>query len=200
MENNTLLNRVDAVTLDNIADFMCGDNSDKYPIYRSSFFLTRFFRDIDIDAEHDGSTRKRWVLSVLQDMSASDLEKIILRLVDIKIYKGDKQVWLKAIDSMDDILFLEDLKLHAEGKNVSIMTNVEAQELHTGDNFKKNIGITAGGSVKAGGDIVVNGNKVTTHTEAQQTESNLHKLFWKLIVPITVIVVAAGIVFWFDWS
>ncbi len=49
---------LDSDTLDAIADFICGDDSERYPIYRSSSYLTRFFQELNIDATHDGSTRK----------------------------------------------------------------------------------------------------------------------------------------------
>jgi hypothetical protein len=63
-----------------------------------------------------------------------------------------------------------------------------------------NRGINTEGSLKEGEDIIVNGDKSTSHQRIEQKESNLDKFLWKFIVPIIVIVVAAGIVFLFDWS
>lgn len=205
LKSHVLINKPDVTTLENVADFICGDNKDKYPLYRSSFYLTKFFNDIHIDVEHDGSTRKVWVLSVLQNLSVYDLNKVILRLVDIRIYKGDREDWLKAVKSMNDVLFLEDLQLNVEGKNVSIVasgeTNMEKNNTgpeEDGDNFQ-NMGIVAGGSISAGGDIVVSGDKTIQQTQVKKDESGLSRVLWSLLIPIVVIVVATGIVFWFGW-
>jgi hypothetical protein len=55
-------------TLTQIADMICGNSKEdveSFFRYRSSSFLTEFFRDCDTDYEHDGSTRNRWVAEVL---------------------------------------------------------------------------------------------------------------------------------------
>lgn len=52
-------------TVDEIAEMICGDQGDMPFVYRSSMYLTRFFRDVDTDYKHDGSTRAVWVSSVL---------------------------------------------------------------------------------------------------------------------------------------
>lgn len=54
-------------TLDAIADMICGNfpaDQTFFP-YRSSSYITRFFRDADTDYRHDGSTRNAWVSSTL---------------------------------------------------------------------------------------------------------------------------------------
>ena len=40
----------------------------KYFPYRSSMYITEFFRELDTEYEHDGSTRHRWVADVLEQM------------------------------------------------------------------------------------------------------------------------------------
>ena len=85
-----LRQKFDPATLDSLADFICGDDQEKYPEYRSSGYLTRFFNNIGINIAHDGSTRKWWVLEVLKQLSLNDIEKVVLRLVDIREYKADK--------------------------------------------------------------------------------------------------------------
>ncbi len=58
-------------TLEHIADMICGNDgkfSKNFP-YRSSSYLTRFFRDCDLDYTHDGSTRNHWVAGVLKEIS-----------------------------------------------------------------------------------------------------------------------------------
>lgn len=42
----------------------------KYFPYRSSMYITEFFRELDTDYQHDGSTRHRWVADVLEEMLA----------------------------------------------------------------------------------------------------------------------------------
>lgn len=56
-------------TLDGIADMICGNYGENSVFrYRSSSYLTRFFRDADTDFVHDGSTRAAWVSSVLEQI------------------------------------------------------------------------------------------------------------------------------------
>ncbi|MGA8598577.1 MAG: hypothetical protein WB676_27985 [Bryobacteraceae bacterium] len=47
-----------------ISDLICG-HSELFP-YRSSSVITRFFKDCDTEFAHDGSTRNKWVSSVLE--------------------------------------------------------------------------------------------------------------------------------------
>jgi hypothetical protein len=101
--------KLDTEILDPLADFICGDAKDRFPIYRSSFYLTRFFQNINIDVTHDGSTRKVWVLEVLKQLQPSDIEKVILRLVDPREYKGVNDNFKQAVQSMNEILIMENL-------------------------------------------------------------------------------------------
>jgi hypothetical protein len=48
---------------------ICGDAPFTYFPYRSSSYLSRFFQDLDLDYTHDGSTRRHWVRSVLDEIS-----------------------------------------------------------------------------------------------------------------------------------
>lgn len=108
---------LDSTTLDSLADFICGDDVDKFPIYRSSSHLTRFFQNININETHDGSTRKWWVLNILKGLTPSDLEKTILRLVNLREYKTNKEFLKKALEAMNDILAIEELKIGFRGTN-----------------------------------------------------------------------------------
>ena len=53
-----------------IADMICGNFDQEKSLfrYRSSSYLTRFFRDADTDYVHDGSTRNHWVAATLQEI------------------------------------------------------------------------------------------------------------------------------------
>lgn len=55
-----------ARTSEQIAELICGDNTEGYFRYLTGLNLTRFFRDADTDFVHDGSTRRFWVADVLQ--------------------------------------------------------------------------------------------------------------------------------------
>ena len=55
-------------TLDEIAEMICGNGQGAFFPYRSSSYLTRFFRDTDTDYAHDGSTRHFWVSATLAEI------------------------------------------------------------------------------------------------------------------------------------
>ncbi len=55
-------------TVNEIADMICGNDSEIFK-YRSSSYLSEFFEDCDMEQYvHDGSTRKWWVASVLDEI------------------------------------------------------------------------------------------------------------------------------------
>ncbi len=123
--------KFDNATLDSLADFICGDETTKYPEYRSSSYLTRFFNNVGIDASHDGSTRKWWVLEMLKqmnDQNLNDLEKVVLRLVDIREYKADMTKLEMATKSMNNILFMENMKIEFSGKDPFIVSVKESKK------------------------------------------------------------------------
>ena len=60
-------------TLMQISDMICGNATEGKPNhfrYRSSSYLSEFFRDCDTDYEHDGSTRQYWVADTLKKILA----------------------------------------------------------------------------------------------------------------------------------
>lgn len=54
-------------TLDELATLICG-NGQEFFQYRSSFYITRFFREADTNYAHDGSTRDQWVAKTLGEI------------------------------------------------------------------------------------------------------------------------------------
>lgn len=68
-----------ARTVEAIAEMICGNfqHDESFFVYRSSSYLTRFFRDCDTDFTHDGSTRSAWVASVLREILAEPQENDI---------------------------------------------------------------------------------------------------------------------------
>ena len=106
---------MDATTKNKIGEFICGDDTNKYPIYRSSFYLTRFFQEIGINATHDGSTRNKWAQEIISNLNGTDLQKVLLRLVSPKLYGGNREHIKLALTTMNEILAVESLKIIIEG-------------------------------------------------------------------------------------
>lgn len=81
-------------TIDSLADMICGNN-ETYFIYRSSSQLTRFFRHCDMNYTHDGSTRDRWVASVLEEIFSEPQPNdftppdAFARIIDVLMDKSD---------------------------------------------------------------------------------------------------------------
>jgi hypothetical protein len=55
-------------TLDELADMICGNGEGAPFVYRSSSYITRFFRDANTEFAHDGSTRSAWVSGVIEQI------------------------------------------------------------------------------------------------------------------------------------
>lgn len=106
---------MDVSTKYKIAEFICGDDKERYPIYRSSSFLTRFFQDIGINKTHDGSSRNPWTASVINDLNGTDLQKVILRLASPKLYGGNRNQIKQAIETLNETLAVEGLKIRIVG-------------------------------------------------------------------------------------
>lgn len=60
-------------TVEGLAELICGNRAEDetcfFP-YRSSYYLTAFFRDAETEFEHDGSTRTWWVADTLESILA----------------------------------------------------------------------------------------------------------------------------------
>lgn len=96
--------------------------------YRSSSFLTQFFQEIGLPYSHDGSTRKWWVASVLEELNTgheedqlipTDLEKVVLHLVDPLNYidrsaSAVKYDHERAVQELNKVLALQGLMVKLE--------------------------------------------------------------------------------------
>ena len=103
---------VDEQALEALAEFICGDDKDTAPIYRSGGMLTRFFQAAGLPRfAHDGSTRKWWTLSALQQCTPDELRTVILRLASPREYRSDAPSTRKAINTLNHILQLEGLRV-----------------------------------------------------------------------------------------
>jgi len=101
--------RLDAATLEELADFICGDDDTRFPRYRTGSDLTRFFQSVNINAHHDGTTRKKWVLEILRHLEPAEAERVVLRLVDLREYRGDQTSLGLAARTMNQILTIESM-------------------------------------------------------------------------------------------
>ena len=55
--------------LTRLAEMICGYAPFTYFPYRSSSYLTGFFHELDLNYAHDGTTRRHWVRSVLNEIN-----------------------------------------------------------------------------------------------------------------------------------
>ena len=86
-------------TLEEIADMICGNFPEEtsHFQYRSSSYLTDFFRDADTDFTHDGSTRKWWVQGVLEQILSDPQSNPLsppdsfLRVIQTLMDQGDSK-------------------------------------------------------------------------------------------------------------
>lgn len=114
--------------IENLAVFICGDDKNIYPIYRSSSKLTSFFQNIGIDVAHNGETRKHWVCSVLDNLTETQLETVIKTLVSQELYVMDLDGLRAAITSMNQLLFTVSKKIEFDGALVKIVENKQTVE------------------------------------------------------------------------
>lgn len=109
---------MDGQTLDSLADMICGDGQQYYPVYRTGSDLTRFFQRVGfLNLRHDGSTRKWWTLDVLKQLTDNNLKAVILRLADPREYRGNQQQVALAITRLNELLMVEGLRVELDGVN-----------------------------------------------------------------------------------
>ena len=87
-------------TIDGIADLICGNRQEDetcfFP-YRSSYYLTAFFKDAGTGHEHDGSTRSWWVADTLEKILAEPSKDAqtppdsFLRVIQCLMDQGDAE-------------------------------------------------------------------------------------------------------------
>ncbi|HQN89483.1 MAG TPA: TIR domain-containing protein [Methanoregulaceae archaeon] len=110
-------------SISQIALMICGENQYQgiFP-YRSSSYLTAFFRDIDLPYEHHGESRRWWVQGILDSINGKtdsgieylphpEFVKIIEHLLDPSEFK-DPRNREKAIGLMNQILTGQGLSIY----------------------------------------------------------------------------------------
>ncbi len=123
--------KLDLVTLEAISDIICGDDASIFPVYRSSSKLTGFFQSAGINARHDGSTRKWWTLDILNGLSPKEIEAVILRLADLKEYRGDINQLKMAVSALNNVLIIDGYKIHYK-YNKPVLRRAEGIEINDG--------------------------------------------------------------------
>jgi hypothetical protein len=123
--------RLDATTLEAIAEIICGSGQGagggpaygKPGPYRSKSEIHSFFARAGIDPKGESSTTKWFVLESLQvlnketsgNLLPSSLESVLLRLGNLKEYRGDSEATQSVINYLNRILGVEGLEVVLTG-------------------------------------------------------------------------------------
>ncbi len=116
--------------IDGLALMICGDAPYNTNFrYRSSTYLTSFFRGIDLDYRHDGSTRKWWVTNVLDELNekpslesdfpSPELKRVIEHLLDPNFFINSDHD--RAIEQVNQLLKSQSLTVKKD-KNTGNVT------------------------------------------------------------------------------
>lgn len=103
-----------ARTTEQVAELICGDNTEGYFRYLTGPNLTRFFRDAETEFVHDGSTRRFWVADVLQEildlpssnplMPPDAMLRVIRLLMDSEDAFNEKPPRLNALKALNGVI------------------------------------------------------------------------------------------------
>lgn len=124
--------QISAKSLGKLADMICGDKTGKYQQpnfpYRSSFFLTRFFQDINLPYTHDGTTRKYWVEEMLNKEAATAATNpalppdsiiiIVQALLDARTFEEEKLDATKALEDINSVLKWDGLRVFIDASGI----------------------------------------------------------------------------------
>lgn len=109
------MKRLDDNTLAALADLICGDDG---PYYRQGLKLPLLFRAAGLDCpDHDGSTRKYWVLDRLEvfNREPNNIAKVVMRIADPREYTDKHEVVAEAITRLNRILATHGIVVEIEG-------------------------------------------------------------------------------------
>jgi hypothetical protein len=124
--------KISPKSLGKLAEMICGDKEGasrqpSFP-YRSSFFLTRFFQDINLPYSHDGTTRKYWVEEVLKKEASTAATNpalppdsiiiIVQALLDARTFEEEKLDAAKALEDMNAVLKWDGLRVFIDATGV----------------------------------------------------------------------------------
>jgi len=107
---------LESFILERIAELICGDDKNVAPVYRSSGYLTHFFESAGLPRfQHDGSTRKWWVLDCLKQCSEEEIRHVVLTLASPKTYMGQVDQTELALKSLNEVLNPEGVSIQING-------------------------------------------------------------------------------------
>jgi hypothetical protein len=137
-------------SLDALAEMICGDKQagsgrrswgEHFP-YRSSSYLTRFFQGCDLDHVHDGSTRKWWVLGVLEEINKAPASsaalpsdailRVIAELFDPLEFHQAELDRTAALEDINTVLGRDGLQVYWDGADRAHVRNLETAESSAG--------------------------------------------------------------------
>lgn len=114
-------------TIETLGEMICGASGsgefswDNFP-YRSSYYLTEFFRGCELDYEHDGSTRRSWVIEVLTQINAlpvktpslpsPEMLRVIQRLADPYEFERKNLDYDVALEQINMVLIRHGLRVN----------------------------------------------------------------------------------------
>lgn len=142
--------RLSGRSLDALAEVICGDKEagtnyrswgEHFP-YRSSSYLTRFFSTCDLDYAHDGSTRKWWVLSVLEEINKAPISgaalpsdailRVISELLDPLEFRPNELDREAALADLNTVLGRDGLQAYLDGADRAHVRSLETTESSAG--------------------------------------------------------------------
>jgi len=138
-------------TIDRLAEMICGSHGTggaydwkDFP-YRSSSHLTEFFRRCNLPYTHDGSTRKWWVSTVLEEINEKtapepslpppEMIAVIQQLVDPMEYAGTDLNHETAVAQLNKVLAKDGLQVtfvHSQAVIENLNTQVTSRDRTTG--------------------------------------------------------------------
>ena len=135
-----------------LSEMICGDGENSFP-YRTSYYLTEFFKYLGFSYEHDGTTRRFWVEDVLKQLNIKDISKIIrlglFNKRDFRNYARQKnkdadELYNSAIVEFKN--FIEDSINTSNELDLAFLLNMNVntellfnQDTHTKDNELNNL-------------------------------------------------------------
>jgi len=125
-----------------LSEMICGNEPFHNFPYRSSYYLTKFFIDLDLDYTHDGTTRALWVQNVLNELNnggnsdgenlSKDLCRVIESLVDPDYFLfNDNLEHEKAIKDVNEILKTNRLILKVQSNGQSKISLLNGEFIST---------------------------------------------------------------------
>ena len=117
--------------LEQLSEMVVGDNP-AFP-YRSSSYITKFFRRCGFPFSHDGSTRRRWVADRLNelnlgpshsaDLPSDDLMRVIVELFDPDDFDRDGKDKDVALNELQKILEKQGLQAYFDSSGKCYVRN-----------------------------------------------------------------------------